>query len=347
MPGPTARAQTLVLDLAYPVLRRLFFSMDAERAHDLAMGLLGGAPRAWASVTRTPPDPSLARTIAGLKLSSPIGLAAGLDKNGVAIPFWPSLGFGFVEVGTVTAHAQEGNPRPRMFRLVDEAGLINRMGFNNRGSADLAARLRTLRNQDQWPAVPVGVNIGKSKITPIDEATSDYVTSAERLQGLADYFTVNVSSPNTPGLRSLQDRDTLSELLPAVMEAAGPTPVFLKLAPDLADASVAELVDLACTLGVSGVIASNTTIRRDVLKADPQQAGGLSGRPLWPLARHCVQIALDAASGRIPVIGVGGIETADQVQELLDAGCAAVQVYTAFIYHGPGLPGRLNRALAR
>ena len=337
-----------MLDVAYPLARAVLFSLDAETAHHLTFRALSAAPRLFGSVARLtmgPPDPSLAREVAGLKFAGPVGLAAGLDKDGVAIPFWPSLGFGFIEIGTVTAHPQEGNPKPRMFRLVDEGAIINRMGFNNRGSADLAARMRLLRQAGQWPSIPVGVNIGKSKITPLNEATGDYVTSTQRLEGLADYFTVNVSSPNTPGLRSLQDRDTLAKLLPAVMEAAKGTPVFLKLAPDLAAPGTAGLVELACELGASGIVASNTTIRRDVLKTDPNESGGLSGRPLWPLARTSIQTALDAAAGRIPVIGVGGIDDATQVQELLDAGCAAVQIYTAFIYKGPGLPTRLNRGI--
>lgn len=338
-----------MLDLTYPAVRSVLFSLDAERAHHLTFSALSAAPRLWGAMARmtlTKPDPSLQRTVAGLKLAGPVGLAAGLDKDGVAIPFWPSLGFGFVEVGTVTAHPQPGNPKPRMFRLVKERALINRMGFNNEGSEAMAVRLRALREAGQWPEVPVGVNIGKSKVTPLEEATDDYVLSATRLRGLADYFTVNVSSPNTPGLRSLQDREVLAELLPRVNDATGSTPVFLKLAPDLADEAVEDLVGLAVELGIHGIIASNTTIRRDVLTQDPHQAGGLSGAPLWPIARHCVQVALDAASSKIPVIGVGGIENAQQAGELLDAGCAAVQVYTAFIYRGPGLPSALHSGLA-
>lgn len=338
-----------MFDLTYPLVRSVLFSMDAESAHELTLNTLARAPRFYGSLaglTARQPDPSLAVHIAGLTFSGPVGLAAGLDKNGVAIPFWPSLGFGFIEVGTVTAHPQPGNPKPRMFRLVDEAAVINRMGFNNHGSEDLAKRLRILREAGHWPHVPVGVNIGKSKITPLEEATQDYVLSTERLVGLADYFTVNVSSPNTPGLRSLQDRDTLAELLPAVRDTAMDTPVFLKLAPDLADEAVADLVDLAHSVGMSAVIASNTTIRRDVLSLDPNEGGGLSGRPLWPLARHCISVALQAASGRLPIIGVGGVENTEQAAELLDMGCAAVQVYTGFIYQGPGLPSRIHRGLA-
>ena len=336
-----------MLDLIYPVLRPALFSIDAERAHNAALRALAVAPRAWArlaSLTMGRPPASLQREVAGLRLAGPIGLAGGLDKDGVAIPFWPGLGFGFVEVGTVTAHGQAGNPRPRIFRLPQERALINRMD-RNRGSAELAARLRRLRERDAVP-VPVGVCIGKSKVTPLEAATNDYVTSTKRLAELVDYFTVNVSSPATPGLRSLQNPDALAELLPAVIDAAAGRPVFLKLAPDLDDEEIAGLVDRAVTLGVAGVIASNTTVRRDLLDHDPGEDGGLSGAPLWSLARHCIQTVLDAAAGRVAVIGVGGIERPEQVQELLDAGCAAVQLYTALIYRGPGLPSRLNSALA-
>lgn len=338
-----------MLDLLYPAIRPALFSLDAERAHELTLGALGAAPSAWAALAQATvdrPAASLRRQVAGLTLAGPVGLAAGLDKDGVAIPFWAALGFGFVEVGTVTAHPQPGNPRPRLFRLPEQRALINRMGFNNHGSEALAGRLRKLREAGRWPAVPVGANLGKSKVTALEDATADYVLSAQRLAGLADYFTVNVSSPNTPGLRTLQDRAVLERLLPAVREAAKGAPVFLKLAPDLADEALDDLVALAAEVGVAGVIATNTTIRRDMLPSDPHQDGGLSGRPLAPIARHAIATVLRAASGRLPVIGVGGIETADQVRELLEAGCAAVQLYSSFIYEGPGLPGRLHRALA-
>lgn len=338
-----------MLDLVYPPVRRVLFSWDAEVAHERTLELIGAAPRLWAALAApfARPAPSVARTIfGGLRVPSPIGLAAGLDKNGVGVPFWGSLGFGFAEIGTVTAHPQPGNDRPRLFRLPADRALVNRMGFNNRGSEDLAGRLRILRETGRWPTTPIGVNIGKSKVTPIEDAVEDYVTSARRLQGLCDWFTVNVSSPNTPGLRSLQDRDTLARLLPAVLDAAKGTPVLVKLAPDLEDDAIADAVALSREIGLAGVIATNTTLRRDGLSAPTAEAGGLSGRPLWPLARRKIQVCLDAAGGRIPIVGVGGIESADQVRELLDAGCCAVQLYTSFIYEGPGLPSRLNRALA-
>lgn len=337
-----------MLDLTWPLVRPLLFSLSAERAHaltlralELAPGLSGGLARA----TQGTPDPALAFDAFGLRFAGPIGLAAGLDKDGVAIPFWPGLGFGFVEVGTVTAHPQPGNPQPRLFRIPADGALINRMGFNNRGSAALAERMRALRASDRWPAVPVGANIGKSKVTPLDEAAEDYGLSTQRLAGLCDWFTINVSSPNTPGLRSLQDPAHLGRIIDTVLERAGGAPVLLKLAPDLEPDALAQAVELAVGHGISGIIATNTTLRRDGLTADPDQAGGLSGRPLWPLARARIGTALQAASGRVPVIGCGGVHSAEQARELLDAGCIAVQLYTGLIFEGPGLPTRIHRGL--
>jgi dihydroorotate dehydrogenase len=322
--------------------------MDAERAHDLTLNILAKSPRLWGSIARISTPKSLPEDgvdLCGLRLANPVGLAAGLDKNGVAISFWPSLGFGFVEVGTVTAHPQPGNPQPRLFRLPEERALINRMGFNNQGSANLAVRLRKLRESGNWPEIPVGVNVGKSKVTPIEEATDDYVTSIERLVGLADYFTINVSSPNTPGLRQLQTKAHLEQLLPAALSAAQGIPVFLKLAPDLTDEAIQEAVDLAIAAGISAIIATNTTVRRDLLKTDPDEAGGMSGAPLWPLARDRILAVLKASDTRIPVIGVGGIRSAEQALELLDAGCVAIQLYSALVFDGPGLPSRLSQGI--
>lgn len=337
------------LDRLYPLVRAGLFALDAERAHELTLSMLGGAPGLFGGLLGAladRPDPSLARDVGGVRWAAPVGLAAGLDKNGVAIPVWARLGFGAVEVGTVTMHPQPGNPRPRMFRLPEERALINRMGFNNEGSQALADRLRALRDSGRWPETPVGANLGKSKVTPLEDAPGDYATSASRLAGLVDWFTINVSSPNTPGLRDLQDASFLRELLPAVMEAAGDTPVWLKLAPDLGDEAIHEAVALARAEGLRAIVATNTTIRRDLLGHDPGEGGGLSGRPLAAFARDRIGVVLDAA-GDLPVVGVGGIERSDQVQGLLDAGCAAVQLYTAFIYEGPGLPGRLHRGLRR
>lgn len=333
----------------YRLVRPLLFALGADSAHELALATCGAAPRLLGRLAGAlvgPPPPALARELFGLPIPSPVGLAAGLDKDGVALPLWGRLGFGFVEVGTVTAHAQPGNAKPRLFRVPESCALVNRAGFNNAGSAALAERLRALRASGGWPSVPVGVNVGKSKVTPLEEATADYALSLERLRGLADYFAVNVSSPNTPGLRRLQERAFLEELLPACVRAAAGTPVALKLAPDLPDEALREAVELAVEHGMAGVIATNTTLSREGLARDPGEAGGMSGRPLWPLARRKIGVALDAARGRVPVVGVGGIHRAEQVRELLDAGCAAVQLYTALVYEGPGLPARLARDLA-
>lgn len=337
-----------LLDSTWPLFRSALFTMDAEVAHERTLHALAATPRIAPRLLRGLSGHSPARPveIAGLTFRSPVGLAAGLDKNGVAIPVWAALGFGFVEVGTVTAHAQPGNPKPRMFRLQQERALINRLGFNNEGSDALATRLGALRLSGQWPNVPVGVNVGKSKITALEDAPDDYVCSIERLQGLADYFTINISSPNTPGLRKLQGEEHLRALLPKTVTAARGTPVFLKIAPDLTDEAIADVVSLAVGEGLSGLIATNTTIRRDLLTTDPNETGGLSGRPLHTFAADRIERVLACVDGRVPVIGVGGIERAEQVRRLMHLGCAAVQIYTSFIYEGPGLPARLNRQLA-
>ena len=335
-----------MLAWSWPLARAALFRLDAEHAHELTLAALSRAPRLIGrSVSGGLPHPSQAVTVAGLQLAGPVGLAAGLDKDARAIPAWEALGFGFIEVGTVTAHAQEGNPRPRLFRIPEERALLNRMGFNNQGSEVLAENLRALRASGRWPKVPVGANLGKSKITPLEEAAEDYRTSAKRLAGLADYFTVNVSSPNTPGLRKLQDPGALGAVIDAVLEEVGTAPTFLKLAPDLEDDALADAVELAVKRGVAGLIATNTTIRRDMLARGPEEAGGLSGAPLRALALQKVGVVLDVVGGRVPVIGVGGVSSADHAQQLLGAGCAAVQLYSGLIFEGPALPGRIHQAL--
>ena len=290
-----------------------------------------------AAPPRTPPPPPLA----GLRIRSRLGLAAGLDKDAEALSVWPALGFGFVEVGTVTPRPQLGNPRPRLFRLPRESALINRMGFNNGGLDAMRARMGALRDADLWPEVPVGANIGKNKDTPNDSAEDDYTACASSLHPLVDYFTVNVSSPNTPGLRELQAPDRLGRLLVAVIDSAGERPVFLKLAPDLEPVALQEAVHVAIENGCAGIIATNTTLSRPGNTARLGERGGLSGAPLWELSRSRVHAALVAAGGRVPVIGVGGVDSAARAQELLDAGCAAVQLYSALIFQGPGLVRRI------
>lgn len=335
----------MLLDTLWRVARPLLFRMDPERAHELTFRGLPLVTPVVATM-RLRPDPILRRTVGPLSWGGPVGLAAGLDKDGVAIPLWAALGFGAVEVGTVTGQAQPGNPRPRLFRLVEERALINRMGFNNRGAVALSARLARLREAGRWPTVPVGANLGKSKVVENERAVEDYLNSLGALRGKADYFVVNVSSPNTPGLRDLQDREPLRRLLAAVVPAAKRVPVFLKLAPDLEDEALAQAVDVAVESGCAGVIATNTTLTRPGTTGRLEQYGGLSGLPLRALARAKIRVALDAARGRVPVVGVGGVTTADDVLELLRMGCAATQLYTALIYEGPGLVARLHRELA-
>ncbi len=332
-----------LLAAAYPLVRPALFAMDAETAHDLAFRCLPAA--GWLAGDAAP-DPILARTVGPLTWPGPVGLAAGLDKNGRAVDLWARLGFGAVEVGTVTGQAQPGNPRPRLFRLVEERALVNRMGFNNEGAAALAARLDDLRARGAWPRVPVGANLGKSKVVPNEDAVEDYLASLSALRGRADYFVVNVSSPNTPGLRALQEREPLARLLAAVVPAAEGTPVFLKLAPDLEDDALREAADVAIEAGCAGLLATNTTLTRPGTCDRLGEAGGLSGAPLAELARRKLGVLLAHVAGRVPVVGVGGIATADDVLDRLRMGCAAVQVYTSFIYAGPGLPARLHAELA-
>jgi dihydroorotate dehydrogenase len=338
----------VLLDLAWRLGRPLLFSMDAERAHRAVLGALGAAPSVAGAAVRLLGGPAPAPRpvrVGPLVFPQPVGLAAGLDKDGEAIAAWPALGFGFVELGTVTPRPQPGNPLPRLFRLVEERGLVNRMGFNNGGAEALAARLGALAESGRWPGIPVGANIGKNKDTPNDAADDDYLRCVELLRGRADWFTVNVSSPNTPGLRDLQAPARLGRLLDAVVRAAAPTPVFLKLAPDLDAADLAESVGVAGASGCAAVILGNTTLSRPGTAGRLGEAGGLSGAPLWPLARQRIGEAVQASGGRLPVIGVGGIADAAQVDALLDLGCAAVQLYSALVFEGPGLPRRILNGL--
>jgi dihydroorotate dehydrogenase len=340
----------IALHLLWRITRPFLFLMSAERAHRLVIGLLAAMPRLHGSFIRCLGGPARQFQpiqVGGLTLAGPIGLAAGLDKDGEAIPFWPALGFGFIEVGTVTSKPQPGNPTPRLFRLKAERALINRMGFNNEGSAALAARLSTLRERGHWPCVPVGANIGKSKVTPLEDATADYLESVRLLAPVVDYFTVNVSSPNTPGLRQLQEAEVLSSLLQAVVTAAVDLPVFVKLSPDLEDTALSEAVEVAIAAGCTGIIATNTSRTRPGSTGRLGEGGGMSGVPLWPLARASIQRILETADGRIPVIGVGGVRSAEEAQALLDAGCVAVQLYSGMIFEGPGLIHGINDGLHR
>ncbi|MGK5443330.1 quinone-dependent dihydroorotate dehydrogenase [Micromonospora sp. URMC 105] len=319
---------------------------DAEAAHEWTLRRLAGVSRRAAvlGALRARYAVRAPRTVFGVQFPNPVGLAAGMDKNGVALPAWPALGFGFVEVGTVTAHAQPGNPRPRLFRLRDSEAVVNRMGFNNAGAEALAARLATLPRPI---GAPLGISLGKSKVTPLDDAVGDYLASYRALREHGDYFAVNVSSPNTPGLRSLQDKCHLDTLLAALV---GEKPVLVKIAPDLTEPAIAELLEVCLARGAAGVIATNTTLARDGLApADAQraaEAGGLSGRPLAARAREVVAFVHRETGGRLPVVGVGGILDADDAARMFDAGASLIQLYTGFIYRGPALVRAAARASA-
>jgi dihydroorotate dehydrogenase len=320
-------------------VRPLLFSLDPEAAHHLTMRILCRASHfdiALRALTHFQPK-SKPTILFGLTFPNPIGLAAGLDKNGVALPAWAALGFGFVEIGTVTAKAQPGNPKPRIFRLPEQQALINRLGFNNDGADAIAQRLRALRASDRWPAVPVGINIGKSRITPLEQATDDYLYSFRVLRDFADYITVNVSSPNTPGLRGLQQPEKLSELLHAIggEEGTTPKPLVLKISPDLSDAELKAILAVCEENGVSGIIATNTTLDHSSILPQLDQAGGLSGAPLRVKSTALVREIV--AQSKIPVIASGGIFDAESAREKFQAGAQLVQLYTGLIYRGPQL----------
>lgn len=324
-----------VTDIGAALLRTL----DPESAHGLAIRALQLAPLPPARAD----DPILATTVAGLALPNPVGLAAGLDKNGEALHGLSRLGFGFVECGSVTPLAQPGNPKPRLFRLSEDRAIINRMGFNNAGLEAFAARLA-----DRPRNAVVGANLGANKDT--EDKAADYVAGLIRLKGLADYVTVNVSSPNTPGLRALQGRAALDDLLGRLAEARAddPTPVFLKIAPDLTPAEIALIVEASLDHGLDALIVSNTTLDRpDSLRSrDRAEAGGLSGAPLKARAGAALRAAAEAGGGRLPLIAAGGIDSGAEAYARIRAGASAVQLYSALIYKGPGLIGRIKRDLA-
>ncbi len=353
MKQPDPNLRTRVLDLGYrrgarPALFR-FAGGDAEAAHQRTVGLvaaLGAQPHVRAAVTRVLRPPNEPVQLLGLRFPHRVGLAAGMDKDGRAVRGWQALGFGHVELGTVTAHPQPGNERPRVFRLPASRAVINRMGFNNSGVQALASRLRQLRT-DQPIGIPVGVSIGKTKVTPLQDSVADYLTSVRALDGLADYLAINVSSPNTPGLRGLQDAGPLAELIDSIVQetrslagAGRPVPVLVKLAPDLTDSALEEALEVSIGAGVSGLIATNTTTgRRHVAPVERQLAahetGGLSGAPLTRRSREVV--ARIRQSTDLPLIGVGGVLTRADAAALVDAGADLVQVYTGLIYAGPAL----------
>lgn len=285
---------------------------------------------------RPPVDPRNERTVFGVKFPNPVGLAAGMDKNAVALPAWDALGFGFVEVGTITARPQPGNPKPRIFRVPESQAIINRLGFNNEGCDLVSDRLRLLRQSGLWPHIPVGINLGKSKVTPLDEAVADYLLSFERLQHLGDYFVLNVSSPNTPGLRQLQDRRSLEQLIRSIQERnSDGRPLLVKIAPDLEFDAIEEIISLSHDTELSGIIATNTTLDHSSIPSERHTQGGLSGAPLKNRSTEIVRFITSRTS--IPVIAVGGIMSPDDAMEKFDAGAALIQLYTGFVYEGPNL----------
>lgn len=338
----------------YPLFfRTVLARLDPEFAHHAAMAVirvLGVPPFSWATRALCAPNADLQVRALGLTFDSPFGVAAGFDKNAVGVRGLAALGFGHVEIGTVTAIPQEGNPKPRLFRLIPDRAVINRMGFNNAG-ADAAAK-RLVRLRRRRPETIIGVNIGKSRVVEVENATADYVASAGTLAPLADYLAVNVSSPNTPGLRGLQAVETLAPLLRAVKDAAGATPLLVKIAPDLPDDEITAIARLAVTERLDGIIAHNTTIARDGLRTDAAVvdaagAGGLSGAPLRERSLEVLRIVRAAVPEEFCVISVGGVETASDVRERLDAGATLVQGYTGFLYRGPFWARQINRGLRR
>lgn len=347
-------------------LRPLIFNrlkLDPEWLHGYAMGILNwlGQPKSarsgiqsWAQQQFVYADPRLEQRVWDIAFPNPLGLAAGFDKDGEAALAWPLFGFGYAELGTVTRHAQPGNPPPRLFRLVEDEAALNRMGFNNRGAMALAARLAP-NWEHHRPTIPIGINLGKSKITPLEEAAEDYRTSFQALKTYGDYFVVNVSSPNTPGLRTLQAADQLAPILAALQaENDGQKPLLVKIAPDLDWPDIDEVIEVAQTYHLAGIIATNTTLSRQGLKTQilPQtgrpiteEAGGISGAPLRQRSTEVIHYIYQRTGGQLPIVGVGGIFTAEDAWEKITAGATLLQTYTGWIYEGPWMVQRMMAGL--
>lgn len=330
--------------------------MDAERAHRLAILAMSGLARTPGGLRvlsrRAPePDERLRQRVWGLPFANPLGVAAGLDKNGEAVDALLALGFGHVEVGTVTLRPQPGNERPRVWRVIEQQAVINAMGFPSDGAAEVRERLL-----GRSPAGVLGINIGKNRDTPLEQAGDDYAALTTALFDIAHYFTVNVSSPNTPGLRSLQLSDDLSALLGRVRAAndtaarlamRDPKPILVKISPDLSDAEVEAAADAALAGGANGIVATNTTTSRAGLPEPPASLpGGLSGTPLREQANHVIRVLYNRVGGKIPIVGVGGIASGADALARIRSGATLVQLYTAFTYHGPALPGRILREMS-
>jgi dihydroorotate dehydrogenase len=337
----------------YKILKRFLFMLDPEKAHHLTFSLL--RLPGISSITSgmyAVSHPSLKRKVFGLEFPNPVGLAAGLDKDAIAFNELGKLGFGFIEIGTVTPKPQPGNDKPRLFRLKKDEALINRMGFNNHGAAAAAKRLKTRSDKK----LIIGGNIGKNKITPNEKAVDDYIACFNELFDVVDYFVVNVSSPNTPNLRDLQEKGPLTDLLRQLQTLnkvrPNPKPILLKIAPDLSDSQLNDIIDIVKETSIAGVIATNTTISREGLQCPKGElesigAGGLSGKPLTKRSTEVIRYLKTRSSNAFPVIGVGGIHSAADAIEKLEAGADLIQLYTGFIYEGPGLIKEINKKLIK
>jgi len=338
------------------LVRPVLFKQDAERAHNFALTSLALASRdefICNAIGKLFSAPELPVEVFGLKFPNPLGLAAGMDKHAVAVPAWEKLGFGFSELGGVTWHAQPGNPAPRMFRAVADEAIVNRMGFNNPGAEVLAQQLSEWKNLGRWPGHPVGINLGKSKITPLEKAAADYANSFRALRELADFFVVNVSSPNTPNLRQLQDKSALDEIFAAIQALnQNQKPILVKVAPDLSFEALDEILELVAPRSIAGIVATNTTIVRpqsndSAIQKIYSETGGLSGKPLRQRSTEIIRHLHKQTKGRVPIIGVGGIFDADDAWEKITAGASLLQIYTSLVYEGPGITREIVAGLVQ
>jgi dihydroorotate dehydrogenase len=318
------------------ILKPVLFKLDPEIAHHIALGILQAFSRypLLLRLLRKPVTAKLQRSVFGLSFPNPIGLAAGFDKNGVALPAWEALGFGFVEVGTITAQPQPGNPRPRIFRIPELEALINRLGFNNEGAMRISERLEALRASRHRPEIPIGINIGKTKIVPLEQAAADYVECFRRFKEIGDYFVLNVSSPNTPGLRKLQDSSLIDALFRSIQQENPGKALLVKIAPDLTFEQIDEILAIASLHRLAGIVATNTTLDHQAVPAAKKQVGGLSGKPLGVRSLEILRHIRAASS--LPIISVGGVMTVADAKARLDAGADLIQLYTGFVYRGPG-----------
>lgn len=339
------------------LIRPVLFAQDPEQIHAFTMHMLGLGSRFNLTINATESffgAPELPITVFGLRFPNPVGLAAGMDKTGEAVPIWPAMGFGHSELGAITFQPQPGNPAPRVFRIIPDEAIINRMGFNNEGAQAMATRLARWRASGLWPKHPVGINLGKNKITPLEKAPEDYANVLRSLWSHADFFVVNVSSPNTPNLRQLQDKTALAEILTALAETQRdilknathqnpplqPKPILVKVAPDLTFEALDEILALAQSQQVAGIVATNTTIARPPTPGEAHatlyaETGGLSGKPLRARSTEIVRHLYKQSQGSMPIIGVGGIFTAQDAWEKIAAGASLVQIYTGMVYEGP------------